>query len=336
MLAGELPAGWDAELPQFTPKDTLATRESASRAEQVIAKKVWNLFGGAADLNESTFVDIVGGGDFERHDQAGRNLHFGIREHGMGAILNGIAVHGGFIPYGSSFLIFTDYCRPSLRLAALMGVHVIYVFTHDSIGLGEDGPTHQSVEQLSSLRAIPNFMVIRPGDANEAAEAWRAAMTHRGGPVLLALCRQKLPTLDRTAMASARELARGAYVLTETKGRGAEIILLASGSELHLAVGAKDELEKRGRAVRVVSVPSMELFEQQDAAYRDSVLPPAQRHRLAIEAGSPMSWYRWIGLEGDVVGMTTFGASGPSPAVLKHFGFTVENVVDHALKLLAR
>jgi transketolase len=336
MLAGELPAGWDAELPQFTPKDTLATRESASRAEQVIAKKVWNLFGGAADLNESTFVDIVGGGDFERHDQAGRNLHFGIREHGMGAILNGIAVHGGFIPYGSSFLIFTDYCRPSLRLAALMGVHVIYVFTHDSIGLGEDGPTHQSVEQLSSLRAIPNFMVIRPGDANEAAEAWRAAMTHRGGPVLLALCRQKLPTLDRTAMAPARELARGAYVLTETKGRGAEIILLASGSELHLAVGAKDELEKRGRAVRVVSVPSMELFEQQDAAYRDSVLPPAQRHRLAIEAGSPMSWYRWIGLEGDVVGMTTFGASGPSPAVLKHFGFTVENVVDHALKLLAR
>ena len=219
MLAGELPKGWDAELPQFSPKDTLATRESGSRAEQAIAKKVWNLFGGAADLNESTFVDVVDGGDFERHDYLGRNLHFGIREHGMCAILNGVALHGGFIPYGSSFLIFTDYCRPSLRLAALMGVHVIYVFTHDSIGLGEDGPTHQAVEQLSGLRAIPNFTVIRPGDANEAAEAWRAAMMHRGGPVLLALTRQKLPTLDRAAMAPARELARGGYVLSETKGR---------------------------------------------------------------------------------------------------------------------
>ncbi len=336
MLAGELPAGWDAELPRFTPKDNLATRESASRAEQAIAKRVWNLFGGAADLNESTFVDVIEGGDFLRHEQAGRNLHFGIREHGMCSILNGIALHGGFIPYGSSFLIFTDYCRPSLRLAALMGIHVIYVFTHDSIGLGEDGPTHQPIEQLSSLRAIPNFMVIRPGDANEAAEAWRAAMTHRGGPVLIALSRQKIPTLDRAAMAPASELARGAYVLCETKGRSAEIMLLASGSELHLAVGAKEELEKRGHAVRVVSMPSAELFEKQHAAYRDSVLPPALRRRLAIEAGAPLSWYRWVGLEGDVLGMTTFGASGPYQAVLKHFGFTVENVVERALKLLAR
>jgi transketolase len=336
MLAGELPKGWDAELPQFTVKDTLATRESGSRAEQAIAKKVWNLFGGAADLNESTFVDVTDGGDFERHNYAGRNLHFGIREHGMAAILNGIALHGGFIPYGSSFLIFTDYCRPSLRLAALMGIHVIYVFTHDSIGLGEDGPTHQAVEQLASLRAIPNFTVIRPGDANEAAEAWRAAMMHRGGPVLLALSRQKLPTLDRARMAPARELARGAYVLGETKGRTAEIILLASGSELQLAVGARDELEKRGHAVRVVSMPSMELFEKQDAGYRDSVLPPAIGRRLAIEAGVPMSWYRWVGPGGDVLGMTTFGASGPYQEVLKHFGFTVENTVDRALKLLAR
>ena len=336
MLAGELPKGWDAELPQFTPKDTLATRESASRAEQAIAKKVWNLFGGAADLNESTFVDVVDGGDFERHDYAGRNLHFGIREHGMCSILNGVALHGGFIPYGSSFLIFTDYCRPSLRLTALMGIHVIYVFTHDSIGLGEDGPTHQPVEQLSGLRAIPNFVVIRPGDANEAAEAWRAAMTHRDGPVLLALSRQKLPTLDRAAMAPARGLARGAYVLSETQGRAAEIILMASGSELQLAVGARDELEKRGHAVRVVSMPSMELFEKQDAAYRDSVLPPAIRRRLAIEAAAPMSWYRWVGLDGDVLGMTTFGASGPYQDVLKHFGFTVENTVARALKLLAR
>jgi len=336
MLAGELPAGWDAELPQFTPKDALATRESASRAEQAIAKRVWNLFGGAADLNESTFVDVKDGGDFLRDDFAGRNLHFGIREHGMCAILNGIALHGGFIPYGSSFLIFTDYCRPSLRLAALMGAHVIYVFTHDSIGLGEDGPTHQPVEQLAGLRAIPNFTVIRPGDANEAAEAWRAAIMHRGGPVLLALSRQKLPTLDRAAMAPARGLARGAYVLCETQGRAAEIILLASGSELHLAAGAAQELERRGRAVRVVSMPSMELFEKQDAGYRDSVLPPALRRRLAIEAAAPMSWYRWVGIDGDVVGMTTFGASAPYQDTLKHFGFTVENVVERALKLLAR
>jgi transketolase len=336
MLAGELPAGWDAGLPRFTPKDTLATRESASRAEQAIAHKVWNLFGGAADLNESTFVNVDDGGDFSRNDHAGRNLHFGIREHGMCSILNGVALHGGFIPYGSSFLIFTDYCRPSLRLAALMGAHVIYVFTHDSIGLGEDGPTHQPVEQLAGLRAIPNFMVIRPGDANEAAEAWRAAMKHRGGPVLLALSRQKIPTLDRTNMAPASELERGAYVLTETGGRTAELILIATGAELHLAVEARQELEKRGRAVRVVSMPSMELFEQQDAAYRDAVLPPTITRRLAIEAASPISWYRWVGLDGDVLGMTTFGASGPYQNVLKHFGFTVENVVERALKLLER
>ncbi len=336
MLSGELPAGWDAELPQFTPKDTLATRESASRAEQAIAKKVWNLFGGAGDLNESTFVDVEGGGSFLAGNYAGRNLHFGIREHGMCAILNGIALHGGLIPYGSSFLVFTDYCRPSLRLAALMGLRVIYVFTHDSIGLGEDGPTHQPVEHLAALRAIPNFTVIRPGDANEAAEAWRVAMAHRHGPVLLALSRQKIPTLDRGAMAPASGLARGAYVLCETAGRAAEIILIASGSELQLAVDTKAELEKRGRAARVVSMPSFELFEQQDAAYRDSVLPPACRRRLAIEAGVAQPWYRWVGLEGDVVGMTSFGASAPFQALLKHFGFTVENVVERALKLLAR
>ncbi|HZO80190.1 MAG TPA: transketolase [Candidatus Binataceae bacterium] len=335
MLAGELPAGWDAGLPQFTPTDTLATRESASRAEQAIARRVWNLFGGAADLNESTFVDVEGGGSFLAGNYAGRNLHFGIREHAMCAILNGIALHGGLIPYGSSFLVFTDYCRPSIRLAALMGLRVIYVFTHDSIGLGEDGPTHQPVEHLAALRAIPNLTVIRPGDANEAAEAWRIAMTHRHGPVLFALSRQKIPTLDRTAMAPASALARGAYVLCETPGRAAEIVLIASGSELQLAVGAKAELERRGRAVRVVSMPSFELFERQDAAYRDSVLPPANRRRLAIEAGVPQPWFRWVGLEGDVLGMTTFGASAPFQDLLKHFGFTVENVVERALRLLA-
>jgi transketolase len=333
-LAGELPAGWDADLPKFTPKDSLATRQSASAAEQAIAKKVWNLFGGAADLNESTFVDVEGGGDFLRDNYSARNPHFGIREHGMCAILNGIALHGGLIPYGSSFLIFTDYCRPSIRLAALMDAKVIYVFTHDSIGLGEDGPTHQPIEQLASLRAIPNLTVIRPGDANEAVEAWRVAMT-LGHPVLLALTRQKIPTFDRAVMAPASGLARGAYVLCETAGRAADIILIASGSEVQLAVGAKGELEKRGRAVRVVSMPSFELFERQEAAYRDSVLPPANRRRLAIEAGVAQPWYRWVGLDGEVVGMTTFGASAPYQEVLKHFGFTVKNVVERALKLLA-
>ena len=335
IMARELPAGWDSDLPVFTPKDALATRESASRAEQAIAKKMWSLFGGAADLNESTFTDIKDGGSFERGSYEGRNLHFGIREHGMCSILNGIALFGGFIPFGSSFMCFTDYCRPSIRLAALMGVQVIFVFTHDSIGLGEDGPTHQPIEQISSLRAIPNLTVIRPGDANEAAEAWRTAILHRSGPTMLALSRQKMPTLDRTAMAPASGLQKGAYVLTETPGKTPELILMATGSELSLAVDAKQELEKRGHAVRVVSMPSCELFEKQDAAYRDAVLPPAIRRRLAIEAGSPMSWYRWVGLDGAVVGMTTYGASGPSQKVLDHFGFTVPNVVEHALKLLA-
>jgi transketolase len=334
-LAGELPAGWDSELPKFTPKDSLATRQSASAAEQAIAKKVWNLFGGAADLNESTFVDVEGGGDFLRGNYIGRNPHFGIREHGMCAILNGVALHGGLIAYGSSFLIFTDYCRPSIRLAALMDAKVIYVFTHDSIGLGEDGPTHQPIEQLASLRAIPNLTVIRPGDANEAVEAWRVAMTYKH-PLLLALTRQKIPTFDRNVMAPASGLARGAYVLCETAGRPADIILIASGSEVQLAVGARVELEKRGHAVRVVSMPSCELFEQQETSYRDSVLPPSNRRRLAIEAGVAQSWYRWVGIDGDVVGMTTFGASAPYEDVLKHFGFTVENVVERALKLLAR
>jgi transketolase len=299
---------------------------------------VWNLFGGAADLNESTFTDIKDGGDFERGNYAGRNLHFGIREHGMCSILNGIAVHGGFIPYGSSFFVFTDYCRPSIRLAALMGLHVVYVFTHDSIGLGEDGPTHQPVEHLAALRAIPNLILIRPADANEAAEAWRVAMTHKHGPVMLALSRQKLPTLDRSAgvgVAPASGLARGAYVLTETAGKTPDIILIATGSELQLAFNAKPELEQRGQAVRVVSMPSFELFERQDAAYRDSVLPHAIKCRLAIEAGSPMPWYRWVGPEGDIIAMTTFGASAPSADLMKHFGFTVENVVSRALSLLS-
>ncbi len=336
MLRGELPEGWDAELPVFSPKDGAATRVSASQAEQAIAAKVPSLFGGAADLNESTHTDIKGGGDFERGNYAGRNLHFGIREHAMGSILNGIALSGGFIPFGSSFLVFTDYCRPSIRLAALMGLHVIFVFTHDSIGLGEDGPTHQPIEHLSALRAIPNLTVIRPADANEAAEAWRAAMLRTRGPTMLVLSRQKVSTFDRTGMGAASGLRHGAYVLTETPERMPDIILIASGSEVELAVAAREKLETHGLAVRVVSMPSAEIFEQQERSYRDSVLPPTVTRRLAIEAGSPLSWYRWVGSEGDVIGMTTFGASGPYQELLNHFGFTVDNVVERALRLLGR
>jgi len=335
-LAKDLPTGWDAELPVFTPKDSLATRVSASQAEAAIGKKVWNLFGGSADLNESTFTDVKDGGDFERGHFEGRNPHFGIREHGMCAILNGIAAHGGFIPYGSSFLCFTDYARPSIRLAAMMELQVVFVFTHDSIGVGEDGPTHEPIEHLSSLRAIPHLTVIRPGDANEAVEAWRIVMTHTHGPVLLALSRQKVPTLDRTKMEPASGVRRGAYVLTESAGRPAEIILIGSGSELSLVVDAKAKLEEKGKSVRVVSMPSENIFEKQDQAYRDSVLPPGIRRRLAVEAGAPMSWYRWVGLDGDIIGMTTFGASGKYEEVMKHFGFSVDNVVERALKLLAR
>jgi transketolase len=335
-LAKELPKGWDAELPVFTPKDSLATRVSASQAQAAIAKNVWNLFGGSADLNESTFTDVKDGGDFERGHYDGRNPHFGIREHGMCSILNGIALHGGFISYGSSFLCFTDYARPSIRLAALMEQQVVFVFTHDSIGLGEDGPTHQPIEHLASLRAIPHLTVIRPGDANEAVEAWRTIMTHTQGPILLALSRQKVPTLDRTKLAAASGTRRGGYVITETAGRAADIILLGAGSELQLVVEAKVKLEEKGKAVRVVSMPSENIFEKQDQAYRDSVLPPGIRRRLAVEAGATMSWYRWVGLDGDVIGMTTYGASGKGDEVMKHFGFTVDNVVDRALKLLAR
>src|SRR5208282_1449920 len=335
-LARELPKGWDAELPVFTPKDSFATRVSASQAEAAIGKKVWNLFGGSADLNESTFTDIKDGGDFERGHFDGRNPHFGIREHGMCAILNGLALHGGFIPYGSSFLCFTDYARPSIRLAALMELQVVFVFTHDSIGVGEDGPTHEPIEHLASLRAIPHLTVIRPGDANEAVEAWRTVMTHTHGPVLLALSRQKVPTLDRTKVAPASGARRGGYVLTETAGRPADIILIGSGSELSLVFDAKAKIEEKGKSVRVVSMPSENIFEKQDQAYRDSVLPPNIRRRLAVEAGAPMSWYRWVGLDGDIIGMTTYGASGKFEAVMKHFGFSVDNVVERALQLLVR
>jgi len=335
-LGGELPQDWDAELPKFSPAETLATRQSASKAMAAISRRVTNLFGGAADLNESTLTEIKGGGDFAPASFSGRNVHFGVREHAMCAALNGIALFGGLIPFGASFLVFTDYCRPALRLAAMMRLHVIYVFTHDSIGLGEDGPTHQPVEQLASLRAIPGMTVIRPADANEAVDAWPVAISHRTGPVLLALTRQAVPTIDRTITAPASELARGAYVLCESPGRNSDIILLAAGSEVHLVLAAKDELERQGAAVRVVSMPSFELFQAQSESYRQSVLPKEITRRLAVEAGSPQCWHQWVGSSGEILGMTGYGASAPYKDLMKHFNFTTEHVVARALNLLKR
>jgi len=308
------------------------------------------LVGGSADLDPSTHTALTGMGDFQSPDQqpgdrqgavggvwgyGGRNCHFGIREHAMAAALNGMAAHGGLIPFGATFFTFSDYLRPSLRLAALMGLHVIHVFTHDSIALGEDGPTHQPVEQMAALRAVPNLLVIRPGDANETSVAWRLALEH-SGPVALILSRQNIPTLDRTRLAPADGLRRGAYVVAAAVGGTPDLILIATGSELPLALAAQDELARQDIRVNVVSMPCWELFDLQTPAYRDSVLPPQLTKRLAIEAGSPLGWHRYVGDGGDVLGVDRFGASAPGEIVLREYGFTVENVCRKALILLGR
>jgi len=279
---------------------------------------------------------LRGGGEFSHQNRAGRNLYFGVREHTMGAILNGLAVHGGVIPYGATFLIFSDYMRPAIRLAALTELPVIYVFTHDSIGLGEDGPTHQPIEHLASLRAMPHLTLIRPADANETAVAWRVALQHTHGPVALALTRQNLPILDRTHMGAADGLERGAYILADADGGTPAIILIASGSEVALALEARKQLAQQGVQARVVSMPSWELFERQPPAYRDAVLPPAVTRRLAVEAGSPQGWCEYVGPGGDVIGLRRFGASAPGQVVMEQLGFTAANVVDRARKLLKR
>ena len=272
----------------------------------------------------------VGGG----WDYKGRNLHFGVREHAMGSVLNGLAVHGGFIPFGATFLVFSDYLRPAIRLAALMKQQVIYVFTHDSIGVGEDGPTHQPIEQVGALRAVPNLLVIRPCDANETATAWRVAIEERHRPTALILTRQNVPTHDRTAFASAEGLRRGAYILADAADGKPDVILIASGSEVSLAVEARKRLQDQQVKVRVVSMPSWELFDEQPRQYRDAVFPPSVKARLAIEAGISQGWHRYIGHEGDVIGIDRFGASAPGGVVLREFGFTVENVCQRALALL--
>jgi transketolase len=351
-LRAELPPGWDADIPEFDADDTgLATREASGKVINAIAPRLPALTGGSADLDPSTKTALKGLGDFnppatKDADQqgadsagwsyAGRNLHFGVREHAMGAMVNGLAAHGGFIPFGATFLIFSDYMRPSIRLAALMGLHVVHVFTHDSIAVGEDGPTHQPVEQLANLRAIPNIVVIRPGDANETAVAWRVALESRERPVLLVLTRQTLPTLDRSRYGAADGLRHGAYVLSDAPNGRPELILLASGSEVSLILAAAECLQQEGIAVRCVSMPSWELFEALPQSDRDAVLPSSVGARLAVELGVPQGWERYTGARGDVLGVERFGASAPAAVLLREYGFTVDNVCARAKALLAR
>jgi transketolase len=350
-FASELPEGWDAKLPAFPADEKgLATRKASEAVIQELAKTLPELCGGSADLNPSTFTWIKGGGDFESPALSsegaqgavggawgyeGRNLHFGIREHGMGSAVNGMALHGGFIPYGATFLVFSDYMRGAIRLSAVAELGAVWVFTHDSIGLGEDGPTHQPVEHYAALRAIPNLLFLRPGDANETVVAWKIAIENRHRPTVLALSRQNVPTLDRAALASAEGVRKGGYVLNPDV-REPKILLLATGSELSLAVGAGDALAKKGVAARVVSMPSWELFLEQDASYRESVLPRAVKRRVAVESGVSLGWHRFVGDEGELVTIDRFGASAPAPRLLKEFGFTVDNVVARAEALLAR
>lgn len=354
-LRGDLPPGWDADIPIFAADAKgMATRVAGGTVMNAIAGRLPALMGGSADLDPSTHTELKGLGTFDPVEtpgvdtqgsdgggwsRAGRNLHFGVREHAMGAIVNGLAAHGGFLPYGSTFLIFSDYMRPAIRLAALMGLHVVHVFTHDSIAVGEDGPTHQPVEQLASLRAIPNLNVIRPADANETAVAWQVAVQTRDRPVLLVLTRQNLPTLDRNRYASAEGLRRGAYILKPSAPDSANnelpaLILIASGSEVGLILAAAKVLDKEGITVRCVSMPSWDLFDAQSLAYREEILPPDVSARLAVELGAVQGWHRFVGDRGDVLGVEGFGASALAETLLPEYGFAVEQVVVRARTLL--
>ncbi len=352
VMAGELPVDWEAALPEF-PADPkgMASRVASGKVLNAVAARLPCLIGGSADLNPSTNTALKGLGDFqspafapadrqgaigEEWGYGGRNIHFGVREHAMAAVMNGMAAHGGTIPFGATFLTFSDYLRPALRLAALMGLRAIHVFTHDSIALGEDGPTHQPVEQLAALRAIPGLLVIRPGDANETAVAWQVALETRERPTAIVLSRQDIPTLDRVRFAPAAGLRRGAYILAEAEGGQPDLILIASGSELSLALAARQELLAGGVRARVVCMPCWELFDEQPPEYRVAVLPPQVKARLVIEAGSPQGWRAYAGDSGDILCVERFGASAPGGVVLREYGFTVENVCRRALALLQR
>lgn len=324
---------WERAIPTFTTDKTMATREASGKVLNAIAPHLPTLLGGSADLAPSNNTYLSDFQDFQKENYAGRNLRFGVREHAMGSILNGLALTDGIIPYGGTFLVFADYMRPAIRLAALMGTRVIYVFTHDSIGLGEDGPTHQPIEHLASLRAIPNLIVIRPADANETAEAWRFAIQYKKGPVALVLTRQKLPVLNRSHLQISDSVTRGAYVLHRGSDNP-DIILIATGSEVHLALSAAGELGKSKISCRVVSMPSWELFERQPKEYKESVLPPSSLKRIAIETGVTMGWEKYVGDHGIIIGISRFGASAPADLLMKEFGFTPDNIIEKAKGLL--
>jgi transketolase len=334
LWAGELPEGWTDALPKFTLSDSpLATRKASGAVLNALAPTLPTLIGGSADLAPSNSTLLEDYDDFQRETPAGRNFHFGVREHAMGSILNGLALHGGVIPYGGTFLVFSDYMRPAVRLAAMMRLPVVYVWTHDSVWIGEDGPTHQPVEHLAALRTIPNLVVIRPADANETAAAWRVALERRDGPTALILTRQKVPVPFETMRNSFEKVSRGAYILVESSGVS-NALIIASGSEVHLALEARELLAQQGIGVRIVSMPSWELFDAQPAKYRDSVLPPPVTARLAIEAGVTQGWEKYVGPNGDVLGLDRFGASAPYKVLMEKFGFTAEAVAERVLRLL--
>ena len=327
-LSGDLPAGWDQGLPEFPPDPKgIASRTASGKVLTALAAKIPELMGGSADLAPSTITWLAGSPSFQAGTPEGRNLQFGVREHAMGSLINGMAYHGGFIPYAATFFVFTDYMRPPIRLAALSHLHTVWVFTHDSVGVGEDGPTHQPIEHLASMRAIPNLVVIRPGDANEVREAWKIAISRRNAPVLLVFSRQALVTFDRASTGPVADTARGAYVLADLGGNKPEVILMASGSEVQIAFEAAQKLVSAGTPVRVVSFPSWELFAEQDEAYRKSVLPDEIKTRLAVEAGIGMGWERWVGDHGKILSLEHFGASAPFQTVYENFGLTSANIV---------
>ncbi len=352
LMTSGLPAGWDGEIPVFPadPKGT-ATRSAGGQVMNAIAPKLSFLIGGSADLDPSTNTALKklgnfqpsqsGGGDVQGAVSGpwgyeGANMAFGVREHAMGSILNGVALHGGLLPYGSTFFVFSDYMRPAIRLAALMKLHVIYVFTHDSIALGEDGPTHQPIEHLSSLRAMPGLTVIRPADANETAEAWRVAVEKQDGPVALIMTRQVVPVIDRSKYAAAAGVRKGAYVLADSGEGEPQIILIATGSEVHLALEAYEKVRAEGIRVRIVNMASWDLFERQPKEYRHEVLPPRITKRISVEAGATHGWHKYTGLEGEVFGIDRFGASAPGKLLLEKFGFTSENLYNRVKALLAK
>ncbi len=331
-LKGELPQGWEAALPAF-PADPkgMATRASSGKVLAALSNIIPELVGGSADLTPSNDTKFDGAGDFEKDNLAGRYFHFGVREHAMGAALNGMTLHGGVIPYGGTFLIFSDYMKPAIRIAAISHIPSIFVFTHDSVGLGEDGPTHQPIEHLAALRAVPNLTVIRPADANEVVQAWKFAIANRRGPTVLALTRQAVPTFQPSNFPT---VEKGAYVLASFGKRKPDIILMASGSEVSLIYEAAKKLAEEEYSVRVVSFPSWQLFEQQDDEYKEAVLPRRVKRRLAVEAGASLGWERYVGLDGKIIGIDRYGASAPYKTIFEHLGFTVENVIAEAKELL--